>query len=479
MAALVAVSLVPAIANAEGPNLDGDADARVERAPAVQATDDGDDGPAGDDVIVDTGAVDLNLVAEAETIPQPTARADTEARRLEVEYRTAPPPNAEPWLLPDGTVHLVVAHDALHVIVLAPPAEAKQRADVPSASPPGLDAGSHRALGPTSVDPDAAPTCRESNGPCGEKPVEFVNAAVPSVEVAYSPPAATASVNVPPPGADATARGPTPSGTRVAGVASATEPTSHATLRMITKTPRIAPDGAAAAPRDPSETVDLAAGRGPADATVASTPLGPSSGREDGNWDRAAVAVAASSVAIALPFLVWLFNRLTDRRSFLDDPSRARVLEAIRASPGATATDLERATTLHRTTAAYHARRLQQAGYVAVVREGGVNRYFSTTTPADSGLRFAVCLTRYAPLRRILEWLAQRPDATPRELAVALGVSRRAVAYHLQRLLDAGLVTRADAPGGTSLVRVSELGRRALDGTSTLDGTTEATPGSA
>lgn len=160
-------------------------------------------------------------------------------------------------------------------------------------------------------------------------------------------------------------------------------------------------------------------------------------------------ALASVAVGAAIALVVWrrwpglglvaLYARLAARRA-LEHPRRARMLDTLRASPGMTLAQLQRATGLSNGVARHHVALLQAAGAIRVVRDGSRRRLWPTEAPRVEG----------APElgERVLDALAARGPMRAGELAAELGVSRQALHYHLKKLERAGrVVARRDAAG--------------------------------
>lgn len=129
-----------------------------------------------------------------------------------------------------------------------------------------------------------------------------------------------------------------------------------------------------------------------------------------------------------------------------ENATRAALLDAIRARPGSTVSDLAREAGVAHTTATYHLRRLGKTGAVVSLRQGGRLHFFlnGQATPEERTLVVCRRLGRSeAVLARI-----------PREAAVPLGViadglpmTKAGVFWHLNRLSSLGLVEAMGEPG--------------------------------
>ena len=157
----------------------------------------------------------------------------------------------------------------------------------------------------------------------------------------------------------------------------------------------------------------------------------------------APVAVGGGLLALFLAWraLAFLSSRLT-RDALLDNPNRARVYDAVRASPGTHVSAISRATGIGRVVVQHHLRALET--HKLVTRRQGtklLTYYASDGVPTSEDL--AARETLRDPARRaVAAAVARESGATARGLAAAVGMSRRRVDYHLARLEAAGLLRR-------------------------------------
>ena len=127
----------------------------------------------------------------------------------------------------------------------------------------------------------------------------------------------------------------------------------------------------------------------------------------------------------------------SDERALRSATAR-RILEAVERRPGATLSDLRRATGLGWGTIYHHLARLQRAGHVTLEKRGRLRRAFPKgkdhVPPRDHHGR-----TRRRVAAAIVELGPVGVDA----LVKATGLSRRVVYHHAKRLIEAGLVERS------------------------------------
>ena len=92
-------------------------------------------------------------------------------------------------------------------------------------------------------------------------------------------------------------------------------------------------------------------------------------------------------------------------------------------------------------TLGYHLHRLMQAGLVVALKQGRYRRYFATNGASTDGSgRLAWAMSRDPTAQGTVHTIRSLGRPTPQRLACALGLTRQAVGYRLDRLTEAGLV---------------------------------------
>lgn len=125
--------------------------------------------------------------------------------------------------------------------------------------------------------------------------------------------------------------------------------------------------------------------------------------------------------------------------TLLMHPTRRALLEALRATPGATRADLARHLQLAPTTVAHHLAQLAWAGHVVAVRTPrGVGHYLNGTAPPRDARGTAPAPG--ATAARLLRCLQQGGARSLADVAALAGVSEKAAYWHLARLERANLV---------------------------------------
>lgn len=142
--------------------------------------------------------------------------------------------------------------------------------------------------------------------------------------------------------------------------------------------------------------------------------------------------------------------------------SRRRIYECVQTNPGAHLRDIARRTQLPLGTTLYHLDHMETREFVAARRDGRYKRYFCG---ADMGRREKDMMSalRHETPRRIVHALLLQGSGTQRELCRAVGLSRSTLSFHVNQLVDRGIVLRQDArPENVYALEDAELARRLL-----------------
>ena len=116
---------------------------------------------------------------------------------------------------------------------------------------------------------------------------------------------------------------------------------------------------------------------------------------------------------------------------------RQRLTDLVGRRPGSSIRELADVLGIRRTAVVHHLRLLGRAGAVRSVRSGRRVLVFPARANPFEGL---VGLLRLRAVQRIVEALRDEPGLSIRGTARRLGVTPRAVRYHVARLRDLGLV---------------------------------------
>jgi DNA-binding MarR family transcriptional regulator len=171
----------------------------------------------------------------------------------------------------------------------------------------------------------------------------------------------------------------------------------------------------------------------------------------------AATAAASTAAVVLIAWAAWaLFSRELTPEDALAHPKRLRLLEAIKATPGAVAVQLARTTGFSRGSVRNHLEILERLGLVVSNRHARVNHYFENHGRYTNTWRI-VAANRDPSLGFLLRLLRDHPNAgTPEILkhASEARLTRAAVLRRLSRLEALGLV-QSEAGSGTRRYRIN------------------------
>lgn len=144
-------------------------------------------------------------------------------------------------------------------------------------------------------------------------------------------------------------------------------------------------------------------------------------------------------LVVAVKFLlIPLFTRLR-RASLLDNPTRSRLYERIRAEPGIHQAELVDYAGLARSVVARHLDQLQRHRFVVALTNEGFSRYYAAgEVPPDLARREAAL--RAGSRRAVYDLYASRPTVSLRDAARELGMSAPSVHRAKKQLETAGLL---------------------------------------
>ena len=119
-------------------------------------------------------------------------------------------------------------------------------------------------------------------------------------------------------------------------------------------------------------------------------------------------------------------------------PTRRRLYEVVRRSPGIGAREVQRVAGTGWGETVYHLDRLTQAHLLQREKSGHQDHYFAAAVPlGDRGL---LRLARSPSARRLLVALLELPSRTVPDLTERTGLSAGRISVHLGRLMELGLL---------------------------------------
>lgn len=213
----------------------------------------------------------------------------------------------------------------------------------------------------------------------------------------------------------------------------------------------------------PSPVTVASTGTRPADAPdtdrapieVRSTPVPNTPDRVPG-WT---LAVAAT-IAAAIPVL-WLYRRMTGEE-ILEHPTRRRIVDLIRSSPGLSAAEIARRLDADYDTIRYHVRRLEDCGKLVTRRPDGKIRYFANGGTHDRREIDVLSVLACDVRRRIVRSILDEDGLYAGEVADRADIARSTASHHLSTLQGAGVVER-DRHGNHVRYDVPATARRLVE----------------
>lgn len=136
---------------------------------------------------------------------------------------------------------------------------------------------------------------------------------------------------------------------------------------------------------------------------------------------------------------------LRDERSVFTNSTRHTVYQRVAENPGASIQDIANLLHISHPTAAYHLKILEGNGLVVAMRDGNRTRFFKRSEALSPDQQRMVAANRSERTRQILEIVKQRPMVHRKELARMLSVPRTTVNWHVDRLVQMGLLAERRA----------------------------------
>jgi len=141
-----------------------------------------------------------------------------------------------------------------------------------------------------------------------------------------------------------------------------------------------------------------------------------------------------------LGFFFWFRFRGITRKALLDHPLRERIAEFVCSHPGCYFSSIARGLDINRGTLSYHLSLLASFRVVQETKDGGLTRYYMHKTGIPE-FEQKIMTHRNNALRNHILSLLENGDAMARtELKKSLGISGPALWYHMQMLVEDGIV---------------------------------------
>lgn len=153
-----------------------------------------------------------------------------------------------------------------------------------------------------------------------------------------------------------------------------------------------------------------------------------------------AAVLTADLAALSLPAIgLALYNRVQRDGSF-ENETRRRIFDYVRQRPGQSIAEIATTVGVSHSTASYHLERLLEFNLLASTQDGNKMRFFVNGGLFTEEERRVLAALSNSETRRVLATLIANPGSYRAELTSLLHVSSPTVNWHLQRLLQAGLV---------------------------------------
>ncbi|HWG91060.1 MAG TPA: winged helix-turn-helix transcriptional regulator, partial [Candidatus Thermoplasmatota archaeon] len=151
-----------------------------------------------------------------------------------------------------------------------------------------------------------------------------------------------------------------------------------------------------------------------------------------------------------------LYSRIA-RSDILENDARNRLFEQVRSSPGMNVSELAEATGLGWGTTVYHLQRLKATGLVSEKRGGNSKCFFVNGGAVSPAAQRAQAALRHEKAQQIVTFLQANPAASQKEMAAALGLSPALVSFHVKRLVEAGVLSKARAGKANTLTLAADI----------------------
>ncbi|MHB8586121.1 MAG: winged helix-turn-helix transcriptional regulator [Thermoplasmatota archaeon] len=153
----------------------------------------------------------------------------------------------------------------------------------------------------------------------------------------------------------------------------------------------------------------------------------------------APAAAAGLAISAVLSHFLCAFYSRIPRSRILEHPTRRRLLELVRETPGLTMLDAQSALDLGWGTLIHHVERLETEGFIVSDHRGSRRLFAAGELPAAD--RAKVALLASPARAKIGEFLADHPGASQKDMCAALGLSASVASKHVAKLRDVGLIT--------------------------------------
>lgn len=139
--------------------------------------------------------------------------------------------------------------------------------------------------------------------------------------------------------------------------------------------------------------------------------------------------------------------------------TRERILHAVERKPGIHFREIARSLDIAPGQVQYHVKRLRRSDAVVAEDHRGRTHYYSPAT--DAWERRAIAVLRRETARDVAAHLLEHGDCDPADVASSVGVARSTLEWHLDTLVEAGLVEKRDVDGNRVVLVATRPGETA------------------
>jgi DNA-binding transcriptional ArsR family regulator len=186
-----------------------------------------------------------------------------------------------------------------------------------------------------------------------------------------------------------------------------------------------------------------------------------SKNRDVDPWQPAALAFGVTILYMAWravrPAILALFSRTDDSR-LLDQSMRRQIMNLVASRPGITFSALVEALHTGRGIVDHHLAKMKRAGLILEVQANRVRAFHQPGAVEPEAIQ-ALPLIARSGARSVLRAILEKPGLTLGEVARAAGLAPSTTSYHVQHLLNAGLIVQRQK-GRARILRASSLGGR-------------------
>lgn len=163
--------------------------------------------------------------------------------------------------------------------------------------------------------------------------------------------------------------------------------------------------------------------------------------------------IQAASVAVVAFTVIYLYRRL-EGDEVLKHDARSTMMDIVKDRPGINEATLARELDVHPSTVRYHARILEEEGFLTSKADGREIVYFRSDQPTDKIKQELLKIARKPAKRRVIQAVRDTPGLSLSEAARQLDVHPSTVKRHADTLIEKG-VLEDERHSGQRVIRLS------------------------